>query len=342
MERDVGTVRNMAMIGAGMAGLTCALALGRAGCRITVFDKGRAPGGRIATRRAAGRSFNHGAQYATARSPTFRALMTEMQAAGVAAPWEAAQDGEDVRWTGMPGMSALTRHLALQLPQPVSSGRQVTFLHADEEGWMLRHLAAADTSPGSVAASGGELAGPFDAVLLALPAPQLTPLLAAIGHGFAAKAETVRYAPCWAGMASFAGPITAPDTQRRRDGGRLGWVARESSRTGQPANPETPDDAEAWALHASAEWSRANLEREAPEVAADLVAAFRDLTGAPEPVYASAQRWRYALVEQPLGDPCLWDAASGLGACGDWCLGGRVEAAFTSGEALAAAVLSPA
>ena len=211
MERDVGTVRNVAMIGAGMAGLTCALALGRAGCRVTVFDKGRAPGGRIATRRAAGRSFNHGAQYATARSPTFRALMTEMQAAGVAAPWEAAQDGENVRWTGVPGMSALTRHLALQLPQPVSSGRQVTFLHADEEGWMLRHLAAADTSPGSVAASGGELAGPFDTVLLALPAPQLTPLLAAIGHGFAAKAETVRYAPCWAGMASFTGPITAPD-----------------------------------------------------------------------------------------------------------------------------------
>jgi renalase len=53
-----------------------------------------------------------------------------------------------------------------------------------------------------------------------------------------------------------------------------------------------------------------------------------------------AHRWRYALVENPAGDACLWDAAACVGACGDWCLGPRVESAFDSGEALARNVLS--
>ncbi len=325
----------MAVVGAGIAGLGCALALTRAGHDVTVFDKGRAAGGRIATRRTGDTSFNHGAQYATARSPSFHALMTELQAAGVAAPWEAAQEGEDVRWSGLPGMSAIPRHLALQLPLPVLTERHVAFLRRGGDGWTVRHLAARDAAPGTVADSGGELSGPFDAVLLALPSPQAAPLLAAIGHKFAERVATTRYAPCWAGMASFAETVEAPDAQRRRDGGPLGWVARESSRPGHPGGPDS------WALHASAEWSRANLGRDAGDVAADLAAAFQDLTGAPDPIHRAAQRWRYALVERALGEDCLWDAANGIGASGDWCIGGRVEAAFLSGEALAAAVSAP-
>jgi renalase len=55
-----------------------------------------------------------------------------------------------------------------------------------------------------------------------------------------------------------------------------------------------------------------------------------------------AHRWRYALVETPLGQACLWDDAARLGVCGDWCLGGRIEAAHDSGTALARAVLAAA
>ena len=62
-------------------------------------------------------------------------------------------------------------------------------------------------------------------------------------------------------------------------------------------------------------------------------------TAAP-PIHAAAHRWRYSLVEVPLGRPCLADAALGLGLAGDWCLAGRAEAAFDSGTALAAALLA--
>jgi predicted NAD/FAD-dependent oxidoreductase len=72
--------------------------------------------------------------------------------------------------------------------------------------------------------------------------------------------------------------------------------------------------------------------------AAQLLAAFAP--DAPAPVQRAAHRWRYALVETPLGESCLWDPASGIGVCGDFCLGPRVEAAWLSGTALASAVLS--
>ena len=67
-----------------------------------------------------------------------------------------------------------------------------------------------------------------------------------------------------------------------------------------------------------------------------LLAAFREVTGigAVSPRHIEAHRWRYALVTEPVGQPALFDAASGLGICGDWCLGGKVEAAFLSGRAM--------
>jgi hypothetical protein len=55
--------------------------------------------------------------------------------------------------------------------------------------------------------------------------------------------------------------------------------------------------------------------------------------------YDAVHRWRYAKTLQPLGQSHLWDAKIGLGACGDWCLGHRVEDAFISGLSLALAVL---
>ena len=315
----------IAVIGAGMAGLACARAISDAGRAVTLFDKGRRPGGRIATRRVDGAQFDHGAQFATARDPAFSALMRNMQAAGNVAPWPAASDERDVRWVGVPGMSAMARALADGLP--IATERQAAFLHPSADGWRVRHLAATDIRPGATSETGGELAGPFDAVLLALPAPQAVPLLGT--HPFTARAAATRYAPSWTVMATFDPPLPGPDVVRSKDG-PIGWAARQSS---LPERPATPD---AWVLQATAAWSRAHLERKAAEIAPELCEAFTDVS----PASAVAQRWRYAQVERAAGEPCFWDAARRIGACGDWCLGGRVEAAWQSGRALAAAVLA--
>lgn len=84
------------IIGAGIAGLSCAEMLQAAGHAVRVFDKGRGAGGRMATRRVPTPSgdvtFDHGAQYFTTRNPAFAAAVTDWQASGVVAPWPSAGD----------------------------------------------------------------------------------------------------------------------------------------------------------------------------------------------------------------------------------------------------------
>ena len=73
---------------------------------------------------------------------------------------------------------------------------------------------------------------------------------------------------------------------------------------------------------------------------AKLVKAFAEVTGIrATPTHAELRRWRFAQTQKPLGQSHLWDAATGLGAGGDWCLGHRLEDAFISGLELALAAL---
>jgi len=314
----------IAVIGAGMAGLACGDALHQAGVQVTLFDKSRRVGGRLATRRVDGLVFDHGAQYATVHDPAFAAVMQAMAAAGDAVPWPAAGGG---RWCGVPSMSALAEHMERRGIGSFRAGRHVAFLRREAGGWLVRHLDAAHTRPGTVSDAGGEMTGPFDRVAVALPASQAAGLLRP--HAFAGEAARAGMAPCWAMMLAFDEPTAAPDLLRPETG-PLRWIARDSSRPGRAAAPEC------WVAHASPDWSRDHLEDPADAVLTQLRAAFAATAGiASEPSYAAVHRWRYALAETPLGTPALWDAASGLGVCGDWCLGARVEAAFLSGRALA-------
>ena len=319
----------IAIVGAGMAGLACATAL--QGHAVTMFDKGRRPGGRVATRRAGALQFNHGAQYATARGGQFAAIVAGLRQDGVASPWPAAGEG---RWIGRPGMSALPARLAQACGGTLLLERQVTQLRREADGWDVRHLPAAEVRPGQLTATGGVVER-FDAVLLAMPHAQAGPLLAAAGHGaFAQALESVVVAPCWTLMLAFDQPVAAPDVQRLLDG-PLAWIARENSRHGDASGPDR------WVVNASPAWSREWLERDPAEAAPALLALFAAATSSTAtPAYAAAHRWRYALTERVLGEPALWDAGQLLGVCGDWCLDGRVEAAWDSGAALAARVLA--
>ena len=67
--------------------------------------------------------------------------------------------------------------------------------------------------------------------------------------------------------------------------------------------------------------------------------AFAEVAGIrATPSWSDARLWRQAQTLKPLGRPYVWDAARGIGLCGDWCIGHRVEDAFVSGLELALAV----
>ena len=97
-------------------------------------------------------------------------------------------------------------------------------------------------------------------------------------------------------------------------------------------------------LHATPQWSRKHLEVGRDTVKAAMLEAMRHQTGLgqdlPGPIHCEVHRWLYALVENPLDQPFLGNAQNTLFACGDWCIGGRAEAAHQSGEALAHHIIS--
>lgn len=80
---DSQNLTDILIIGAGMSGLTAASALQQAGREVIVVDKGRGVGGRMATRRIGAATFDHGAQFVTARTPRVAAAIQEWLKQGV-------------------------------------------------------------------------------------------------------------------------------------------------------------------------------------------------------------------------------------------------------------------
>ncbi len=289
--------QRVAVIGAGLAGLTAARALADAGAAVTVFEKSRGLGGRLATRRTSeGWVFDHGAPdvQESPLAPAFAAFLDRALAAGCA---ERAPGG----WVGRPGMSALVAPLARGLD--IRFGVECGPVAKASGGWSV----------------GGET---FDAAVCAAPAPQ-TATLCAAAPLVAEAARAAAMDPGWTLLAGWRRPpapaVAAP----------FAMVA-PSAATGGHAG--------AWIAHATLDWTRANLERERPDVARDLAAALAAGCGA-DPAdlsFAQAHRWRYARVARSVGAPCV--AQDGLVAAGDWLLGPLAAHAHASGLAAAAAL----
>lgn len=304
------------IIGGGMAGLSAATALAAAGQRITVLDKGRGPGGRMAARRAeiAGEQvgFDHGAQYFTARDPAFRAVVAAWEQAGVAAHWPAA--GEEA-WVGTPAMNACVKHMASGLD--MRWNMRAERLRRDGALWRV---------------DAGEQAFSAATVLVAVPAEQAAVLLADAAADFAARAAAVTSAPCWAVMAGFETSLPISDTFRS-DTAPVSWAARNSAKPGRSGT-------ETWVVHASPARSRELIDLPKDEAAALLLADFFAATGAPPaaPVHLDAHRWLYAQPEAYEGEGAVFDPHLRIGIAGDWLHSPRVEGAWLSGRALAQAV----
>lgn len=360
----------VAVVGAGIAGATCAHSLAAAGWQVQVVDKSRGPGGRLSTRRMGWTApdgqlkhalLHHGAPGFTARSPGFVQWLQQAVAAGAVAPWEplvasgsrpAGDDPYTVRYRGQPDGPALCRWLLEGVP--AAWNLPVDELRHGAEGWRLM-------------SAGQPLGGAVDAVVLALPPAQAAPLLAPHRRDWAQRASLVLMQPCWTLM-GISGPLppglpaaAQPWQIARPQQGVLGFILREAGEA----------DELRWVLHARAGWSRQHLEELPEEVLPALQAALQAWLGAaPDWRHAVVHRWRYAVpAAQPLplqpdgaalsdegGLPpvaagCWWDAGQGLGVCGDFLghapaspvgSGGTVEGAWASGRALAAQLLAAA
>ncbi|UBV43277.1 NAD(P)-binding protein [Deinococcus taeanensis] len=333
------------VIGAGLGGLAAARDLSAAGQTVTLLDKARGVSGRAATRRVTlsdGREarLDHGARYFTARHGRTHTLAEGGVRDGWNAVWtrgvphwhagtvSGAADGHP-RYAPPQGMSALGRTLARGLN--LETGVTVTSLERRAGLWRVH------TREG--------LAAEASRLVLNLPAPQLVTVLEGVdlrgsgSEGPALEAARVEYAPCWVAGAVLQTDIPGTWPALRADHPVLEWLARELTKR-PPGHPP------ALMLHATPAWSAANLERSPEDVLPELLTAASQIAGPlPEVEAAFAHRWRYAIPTRRAPGACHWDAALGLGWCGDWFTpddhGPRVEAALLSGWSLARRVLHP-
>ena len=344
------TTLHIAIVGVGMAGVVCARTLRQAGHRVTLFEKSRGLGGRMATRLSPFGSFDHGTQYFTVRDPRFELALTTVP--GLCKAWsanavrvldpmgrviEAGLPGGERHWVASPGMNALVKAWAAPLADEgqVHLQTRVTRIASDplrKGGWQLD----TESEDGARHVHAG-----FDKVVLAIPSAQARDLLVASGMStMAAAFQQVRVDPCWTLMLAYPqavqpGLITiGPQWNAARSTHhRIAWLSRESSKPGR-------ERIERWTVQASAPWSAEHLQDTSERITAKMLKAFAEITGIrATPAHTQVHRWLYAKTAEPLGQSHLWFAPQGIGLCGDWCLGHRVENAFVSGLELALAML---
>lgn len=347
-------MKHFAILGAGMAGVTAARTLVQAGHQVSVFEQAAQVGGRMATRETPWGTFDPGAQYFTVRDPRFAQALEQVPGTSACVrPWsanavrvldplghvvEAALPTREAHFVSTPGMQSLVAHWAapLQAAGNLHLNARVDRLSRDRldpRRWQLQ-VQGED----AVVASG------FDAVLLALPHAQSVQLLRQSGSDSAtlelmASLQGVEVAPCWTLMLAFP-QANQPSLSylgpqwnvARSTHHRIAWLARESSKPRRSA-------IERWTVQASPEWSLEHVQDDPARVEAKLLKAFAELTGIrTQPAETWIHRWGQAKTLKPLGTSHLYRSAAGLGTCGDWHLGHRVEDAFVSGLSLALAV----
>ena len=335
----------IAIIGAGMAGASCAHLLASAGWAVQVFDKSRGVGGRMSTRRldwmdASGAthpaSFDHGAPCFSAHSADFAGFVAQAAGDGLLTRWTPRMApssylplGTPDLWLPTPDMPALCRSLLAGVP--LRTGCAIDALRRDENGWRVES--------GSTTVDQG-----FAAVVVAIPPAQAAALLQDHQAAWAQQAQTQKMLPGWALMA-VTDEATTPSADAQAwdlawpSSGPLAWVIRDDAKPGRKQQPGLAH----WVAHATVDWSQTHLEAPAAEVEAALKQALAQQLGRqPHWHYSTVHRWRYASVPRASNASTpsshRWDAASGLGACGDALGGAGVEGAWASARALAAAI----
>ena len=303
------------VVGAGLAGVACAVGLRAAGVPVRVLDRGRAVGGRMASRRLAGRPVDLGAAYFTVRDPGFAEVVGRWRTAGLARPWtselavlgDAGRDRSSgpVRWAAPGGLRSLVTDLATGLD-----------VELDHE---VRHV-----GPGPVV--DGE---PADVVVLAMPDPQALRLVDA-GSAAADQLTGREWRPVIAVAAGWeARRWPALPAAFVNDNPVLSLVADDGDRRG--------DAAPVLVLHSTADVAREHDA--APDGAvAPMLGMLRDLLDVDAaPSWTHAHRWRFAA---PAGtrDADFHLGSDGIALAGDGWGMSKVETAWRSGTMLARAI----
>ncbi len=319
------TKKTIAIIGAGLAGLSCAVRLTELGHHVELFEKSRGPAGRMSTKRGEGWAADHGAQYFTARDPLFIEQVKKWVADQTVALWtpeikvfEANQwttfQSQDLRYVGTPAMNTPAKQLAKGLV--LHASQTIDALSRRDDHWFLH---SAET---------GAIEKGFDALILAIPGPQALTLAQHLDPEVQTIAGQSNMKGCWTLMARFQHRPEVSFEAAFVNQEIISWVARNSSK------PERAGQ-ESWTIQANPLWSQEFIELSKEEVTEKMLACAKTLGLDSTEAEIAVHRWRYASGATTPAMGFYTNPALRLSLCGDWLNSGRVEGAWLSGYHLA-------
>ena len=301
------------IVGAGISGLLIARVLHDSGARVTVLEKSRGFGGRLATKRVGDAVFDQGAQYFTVKDPRFAAWVKKWEDEGLVSLWPGGE--QHGRYIGRPSMTAVAKALAEGLD--VKREHKVAALGCCGDYWCV-----------DVENHGCMRA---ERLILTAPVPQCLALLKAgdftVPEPLLAQLKAISYDPCLALLVTVAGRSRLPVDGVRRESGDIRWAADNQAKGVSP-------NVAAVTLHLSPEFSAAYYGRTDAEVLELVRAEAEALIGAPISG-ATLHRWKYSHARETFPEPFVWWPQESLGFAGDAFGGARVEGAALSALALA-------
>lgn len=319
-------IPKIAIIGAGISGLNLARLLSDV-AEIVVFEKSDKLCGRMATHQSNGFSFDHGAQFFTAKKAAFKSFVNELESNAVVAQWNArfvelepinigskrTWDDEFPHYVGIPAMNSIGQYLAKNLD--VRFNQLVTGIRKVESSWFV------ETSESQH--------GPFDWVLVTIPAAQAHDILPEMFYP-KMHLQDVTMQPCFALMLGYDQPKPFDWDAAFISKSILSWVSVNSSK---------PNRGNAFTIVAMSknDWAYENFDREESGVVAEMLTELERISEMKldDAAYIKLKRWKYANAfrkDEPLE---LIDYGAQLACCGDWCISGRIESAFMSSLVLA-------
>ncbi len=328
--------KSIAVIGAGVSGLSCASYLQARGFQVDVFEKSRGLGGRLSVRRVEQMgTFDLGAQFYTVRSREFELVHESMLKAGLVSAWQGElwhlQNQQKVlafdrpRFVAPGGMNQLAHHLSAGIN--VNFQTKATQLQRDA---LQLRLTFAD----------GNTSASYHGVVLALPFEQTAALLRTCGMELSTICQT-QLQPCLAVYARFARAPSFSGSGFFADDEIISFASCMERKWGTSVE----NGPENWVIHSSHAFAAQHFEE--PDKGAEMcLARFMTLIGEDEALarkemlHFGHHRWRYARAPKPekLGSILIPGTAIAVG--GDWLNSGRVEGAFLSGKHAAQRLLS--
>ena len=308
-------MKNIIIIGSGIAGLSAANYLSSKKFNVTVLDKGKYPGGRISTRRGEDFIFNHGAQFFTAKSNEFKKICNRAVNDNVLVNWV---DSKTNRFIGNPDM----REFSLWLSQNLTIFQENVVERLDyNEQFIVNTNKKKFTC---------------DGLIITAPSSQTASLIKNLDETFHELIEKVEYFPCWCVMLSLRD--MSLKNFHINEKSIFNWIVSENNKIKNQLNHNC------LTIHTNERFSVENLD-ETKEVTLDkIVQEFTEIyqVKTQDIIYKNIHRWRYAKVKKPFPqEENKISKKIPFGIAGDWCPpsqdkhyngnGQRVEDAYLSG-----------